>query len=148
LLIIVLLYFLGLIRYAVLIFNHPIRMILGVVGVTCFLSIYLFVLCGRAWFSYILVIVFLGGLIVSFIYVSSLIPNSSIKRFNKILFYRSPISLIFLLWFSNYNFNFIKLEVLYFRWGVIFVVIFFLLLFMIGISFISKNPFSPLKRIN
>lgn len=53
----------------------------------------------RFWFSYILFLIFLGGLLVLFIYVTSLASNEMFNFSNKIIFF---LLIIFFLIFSTF----------------------------------------------
>lgn len=79
----------------------------------------------RSWFSFILLIVFLRGIIVVFRYVSSLASNEKFSlNLNKIFFLTSLIYVtsILFIWSKFYNFNsyninifFNKLNLIHFR---------------------------------
>nr|YP_009045361.1 NADH dehydrogenase subunit 6 [Melanitis phedima]AHA03712.1 NADH dehydrogenase subunit 6 [Melanitis phedima] len=67
--------------------NHPISMGLLILMQTLLICILSGMLINSYWFSYILFLVFLGGLLVLFIYVSSIASNEIMKIyfFNKIM---------------------------------------------------------------
>nr|YP_009236818.1 NADH dehydrogenase subunit 6 [Telchinia serena]AMJ17282.1 NADH dehydrogenase subunit 6 [Telchinia serena] len=84
--------------------NHPLAMGLMILIQTLLVSILSGMLINTYWFSYILFLVFLGGLLVLFIYVSSIASNElfKINFINKILFSISIFySIIFMLYFKN-----------------------------------------------
>nr|YP_009917563.1 NADH dehydrogenase subunit 6 [Issoria eugenia]QLM00881.1 NADH dehydrogenase subunit 6 [Issoria eugenia] len=91
--------------------NHPLSMgllILMQTLLTCLLS---GMLMNTYWFSYILFLIFLGGLLVLFIYVSSIAFNElfMISIFNKMLVFLSIFYItIISLYFKN-NLNFMNL---------------------------------------
>nr|YP_008474369.1 NADH dehydrogenase subunit 6 [Sasakia funebris]AFN29195.1 NADH dehydrogenase subunit 6 [Sasakia funebris] len=93
--------------------NHPFSMGLMILIQTLLLSLLSSMLINTYWFSYILFLIFLGGLLVLFIYVSSIASNElfKISIFNKSFFLSFFLillmSIIFknnLLW-MNFSFN-------------------------------------------
>nr|QTJ29941.1 NADH dehydrogenase subunit 6 [Graphium mullah chungianus] len=90
--------------------NHPLSMgflILMQTMLTCLLS---GMLIHSYWFSYILFLVFLGGLLVLFIYVSSIASNE-LFQFNflmKIIFNFMLIMILFLSIMFIYNMNWLN----------------------------------------
>nr|YP_006460015.1 NADH dehydrogenase subunit 6 [Issoria lathonia]ADI75288.1 NADH dehydrogenase subunit 6 [Issoria lathonia] len=90
--------------------NHPLSMgllILIQTLLTCLLS---GMLINTYWFSYILFLIFLGGLLVLFIYVSSIASNElfKISIFNKMLVFLTIFYIIIIsLYFKN-NLNFMN----------------------------------------
>nr|YP_010879525.1 NADH dehydrogenase subunit 6 [Graphium eurous]WHE44902.1 NADH dehydrogenase subunit 6 [Graphium eurous] len=90
--------------------NHPLSMgflILMQTMLTCLLS---GMLIHSYWFSYILFLVFLGGLLVLFIYVSSIASNE-LFQFNflmKIIFNFMLIMILFLSIMLIYNMNWLN----------------------------------------
>nr|WHN78842.1 NADH dehydrogenase subunit 6 [Chitoria ulupi] len=93
--------------------NHPFSMGLMILIQTLLMCLLSSMLINTYWFSYILFLIFLGGLLVLFIYVSSIASNElfKISIFNKsfffIMFFMLLISFIFknnLLW-MNFSFN-------------------------------------------
>nr|YP_009139656.1 NADH dehydrogenase subunit 6 [Euripus nyctelius]AKG26377.1 NADH dehydrogenase subunit 6 [Euripus nyctelius] len=93
--------------------NHPFSMGLMILIQTLMLSLLSSMLINTYWFSYILFLIFLGGLLVLFIYVSSIASNElfKISMFNKSFFIIMLfifISSIFLknnLYWMNFFFN-------------------------------------------
>nr|YP_009742231.1 NADH dehydrogenase subunit 6 [Minois dryas]QGX06843.1 NADH dehydrogenase subunit 6 [Minois dryas]QID90303.1 NADH dehydrogenase subunit 6 [Minois dryas]USH57590.1 NADH dehydrogenase subunit 6 [Papilio bianor]USN89406.1 NADH dehydrogenase subunit 6 [Minois dryas] len=86
--------------------NHPISMGLLILFQTLLICILLGMLINTYWFSYILFLVFLGGLLVLFIYISSIASNelmniSLINKFNFIIPF--VILLISILMKNNLN---------------------------------------------
>nr|QZZ81770.1 NADH dehydrogenase subunit 6 [Clepsis pallidana] len=79
--------------------THPLSMGMMILIQTIFTCLLTGMLINTYWFSYILFLTFLGGLLVLFIYVSSVASNEMFKNnffFIKIIF----ISTIFFLFFS------------------------------------------------
>nr|YP_009988051.1 NADH dehydrogenase subunit 6 [Doleschallia melana]QNL34355.1 NADH dehydrogenase subunit 6 [Doleschallia melana] len=152
--------------------NHPFSMGLMILIQTLFMCLLSSMLINTYWFSYILFLVFLGGLLVLFIYVSSIASNElfKISLFNKsfifytlILFF---ISLMFknnLFWmnfsfndemnnlfnlflFSNNEFNF-NLSKLYNKqtYMLILMMIIYLFITLIAVVKITNIFFGPLR---
>nr|YP_009489527.1 NADH dehydrogenase subunit 6 [Bhutanitis mansfieldi]WDW20251.1 NADH dehydrogenase subunit 6 [Bhutanitis mansfieldi]SPP23404.1 NADH dehydrogenase subunit 6 [Bhutanitis mansfieldi] len=95
------------IMFSILMFflNHPLSMglmILIQTLLTCLLS---GMLCHSYWFSYILFLIFLGGLLVMFIYVSSIASNElfSLNLLNKTIMISMLIFTILFLLFYKMN---------------------------------------------
>lgn len=59
---------------------------------TILIAIFSGLLINSFWFSYLLILIFLGGLLILFIYVSTLASNEQIASF----FPKSPLILLFL----------------------------------------------------
>nr|YP_010852792.1 NADH dehydrogenase subunit 6 [Gonepteryx amintha]WGL40172.1 NADH dehydrogenase subunit 6 [Gonepteryx amintha]WHS18938.1 NADH dehydrogenase subunit 6 [Gonepteryx amintha] len=59
--------------------NHPLAMGLFILLQTMIISLFIGMFLNTYWFSYILFLVFLGGLLVLFIYVSSIASNELMK---------------------------------------------------------------------
>nr|YP_010372455.1 NADH dehydrogenase subunit 6 [Parantica melaneus]UPA56409.1 NADH dehydrogenase subunit 6 [Parantica melaneus] len=80
--------------------NHPLSMGLLILIQTLLLCIISGMIINTYWFSYILFLIFLGGLLVLFIYVSSIASNEMFKfiNFNIFIF-------IFIILFSSIMYN-------------------------------------------
>nr|YP_009114347.1 NADH dehydrogenase subunit 6 [Ariadne ariadne]AHL17249.1 NADH dehydrogenase subunit 6 [Ariadne ariadne] len=83
--------------------NHPFSMGFMILIQTLLLCLLSSMMINTYWFSYILFLVFLGGLLVLFIYVSSIASNElfKISFFNKSFF--SALFLIFIISLFFYN---------------------------------------------
>nr|YP_009236662.1 NADH dehydrogenase subunit 6 [Telchinia acerata]AMJ17126.1 NADH dehydrogenase subunit 6 [Telchinia acerata] len=84
--------------------NHPLAMGMLILIQTLLMCIFSGMLINTYWFSYILFLIFLGGLLVLFIYVSSIASNElfKINFINKMLFTISVFySIIITLYFKN-----------------------------------------------
>nr|YP_010472694.1 NADH dehydrogenase subunit 6 [Pygospila tyres]UVH65819.1 NADH dehydrogenase subunit 6 [Pygospila tyres] len=103
--------------FMMLFLYHPLSMGLMILIQTLLICLVSGIMMSTYWFSYILFLTFLGGLLVLFIYVSSIASNEMFKiSFNmKIMFFMS-VSIIFMLslfWMNNLNwmnFNINNLE--------------------------------------
>nr|YP_009529040.1 NADH dehydrogenase subunit 6 [Appias remedios]YP_010852831.1 NADH dehydrogenase subunit 6 [Appias lalage]AXU98834.1 NADH dehydrogenase subunit 6 [Appias remedios]WGL40250.1 NADH dehydrogenase subunit 6 [Appias lalage] len=85
--------------------THPLAMGLLILCQTLILSLMLGIFINTYWFSYILFLIFLGGLLVLFIYVSSIASNELMNFSLKFKFILMLYFLLFLLtYFLIYNF--------------------------------------------
>nr|YP_010988775.1 NADH dehydrogenase subunit 6 [Paranaspides williamsi]WOR81145.1 NADH dehydrogenase subunit 6 [Paranaspides williamsi] len=84
--------------------NHPLSMGLALLFQTCFICMTSGAMNLTFWFSYILFLIFLGGMLVLFIYVASLASNEMFKMsfslFSFILLF--SISLLLVFWFLDF----------------------------------------------
>nr|YP_009480303.1 NADH dehydrogenase subunit 6 [Reticulinasus faini]AIZ58554.1 NADH dehydrogenase subunit 6 [Reticulinasus faini] len=73
--------------------THPILMILTMIMTSLMLNMYMYMYIKHSWFLLIITLLILGGLLVIFLYITSLTPN---KKFNmkKIIFFTPLIILI------------------------------------------------------
>nr|AII02512.1 NADH dehydrogenase subunit 6 [Alucita montana] len=96
--------------------NHPLSMGLLILTQTFFICMISGMLISTYWFSYILFLTFMGGLLVLFIYVSSIASNEMFKSSMKLKFIImiSPIVMLIMYMIFNFNLNwmnyFINLE--------------------------------------
>nr|YP_010883382.1 NADH dehydrogenase subunit 6 [Prophantis octoguttalis]WIK99898.1 NADH dehydrogenase subunit 6 [Prophantis octoguttalis] len=98
--------------FIMLFLNHPLSMglmILIQTMLTCMISSFML---NTYWFSYILFLTFLGGLLVLFIYVSSIASNELFKLsfFMKIYFLFMMIILMMISLMLMYNLNWLNLN--------------------------------------
>nr|YP_009537828.1 NADH dehydrogenase subunit 6 [Chalinga pratti]AYN60545.1 NADH dehydrogenase subunit 6 [Chalinga pratti] len=98
-----------LIFFSILLFfiNHPFAMGLLILSQTFFTCLLSGMLINTYWFSYILFLIFLGGLLVLFIYVSSVASNELFKIpfINKFYFLFSIIMIFYFTYFFKNNLN-------------------------------------------
>nr|YP_010988645.1 NADH dehydrogenase subunit 6 [Paranaspides lacustris]WOR80937.1 NADH dehydrogenase subunit 6 [Paranaspides lacustris] len=84
--------------------NHPLSMGLTLLLQTCFICVTSGAMNLTFWFSYILFLIFLGGMLVLFIYVASLASNEMFKMsfylLSSITLFTA--SLLFILWFFDF----------------------------------------------
>nr|YP_010713115.1 NADH dehydrogenase subunit 6 [Oscinella pusilla]WDA93981.1 NADH dehydrogenase subunit 6 [Oscinella pusilla] len=96
--------------------NHPLAMGLLLMFQTIFISIITGLITKTFWFSYILFLIFLGGMLVLFIYITSLASNEmfsmSIKSFifSTSFFFTFMIMIYFLMDNSMLNMNMLNEE--------------------------------------
>jgi len=84
--------------------SHPINLIIIILTQTIILCVLIFLRTKIRWFSYILFLIFLGGLIVLFIYISRLASNELFTINTKILILITPI-VAPILYFLTTNIN-------------------------------------------
>nr|AWN56242.1 NADH dehydrogenase subunit 6 [Eriopis connexa] len=142
--------------------KHPLSLGLNILIHTILTCLIMGSMSYNFWFSYILILVMIGGLLVLFIYMTSIAPNEKFK-FNSylllmILFFF--LSLIFYLnlnnmnWnnelinnYNNYEFNLNLNKFMNFPNSNIFIIIvFYLLITMIVVVKITKLNFGPLRQ--
>nr|YP_009236636.1 NADH dehydrogenase subunit 6 [Telchinia jodutta]AMJ17100.1 NADH dehydrogenase subunit 6 [Telchinia jodutta] len=155
--------------------NHPLSMGMMILSQTLFMCILSGMLINTYWFSYILFLIFLGGLLVLFIYVSSIASNElfEITLVNKILFSISIFySIIIMLYFKNnlswmnfyfndemmnffnnflffnneYNFNLSKLYDAQ-TYFLMFLLVIYLFITLIAVIKITNISFGPLRTM-
>jgi len=84
--------------------SHPITIIAVILAQTLLICINMWFILNTSWFSYILFLIFLGGLIVLFVYTVRLASNEKfsikIKRIVRVI---SPLILITVLYLININ---------------------------------------------
>nr|YP_009047843.1 NADH dehydrogenase subunit 6 [Lista haraldusalis]AHB23436.1 NADH dehydrogenase subunit 6 [Lista haraldusalis] len=90
--------------------NHPLSMGLKILIQTILICSIKGMLIGTYWFSYILFLTFLGGLLVLFIYVSSIASNEMFKfsiksKYNMIMIIYIIIIIMFMLKYNMTNFD-------------------------------------------
>nr|YP_009230509.1 NADH dehydrogenase subunit 6 [Oedaleus infernalis]YP_009989191.1 NADH dehydrogenase subunit 6 [Oedaleus manjius]ALK03239.1 NADH dehydrogenase subunit 6 [Oedaleus infernalis]QNM40768.1 NADH dehydrogenase subunit 6 [Oedaleus manjius] len=67
--------------------NHPMLIMMIIIIQTMFISVMTGMLMESFWLSYILMLMFMGGMMVLFIYITSIASNEMFKiKFNKIIF--------------------------------------------------------------
>nr|YP_010502039.1 NADH dehydrogenase subunit 6 [Tomocerus caputiviolaceus]UXC95413.1 NADH dehydrogenase subunit 6 [Tomocerus caputiviolaceus] len=71
--------------------SHPISMMIVIIMQTFILCLSLWLMLNISWFSYIMFLIFLGGIMILFIYIASLASNEKFfilpkHSFNQILF--------------------------------------------------------------
>lgn len=116
----------------------------------------------NSWFSYIILLIIIGGLLILFIYITSLIPNKKFK-FNPFIFFISLmliiISIIRLI-FDQFNINFINKRLFIIQYSIklnfnkflipsfirIIIIIIYLLIVLIAVVKISRFKSGPLRK--
>jgi NADH-ubiquinone oxidoreductase chain 6 len=110
------------------------------------------------WFSFILCLIYLGGVLILFIYISSFLPNRKFSSFSIIIIF--PFWIVVLLWLEieskNINFNFsinfnylLRYNIIFEsrKWFfLVFSVFYLILVLLISVYYSSFNKI-PLRRI-
>nr|YP_010946502.1 NADH dehydrogenase subunit 6 [Diploptera punctata]WGO57220.1 NADH dehydrogenase subunit 6 [Diploptera punctata] len=92
--------------------NHPLAMGLILLIQTTFISMLTGLTYQSFWFSYILFLIFLGGMLVLFIYVTSLASNEMFKLSTKLMLITSIMVPMLSLLFYNFPFPIYNQETL------------------------------------
>nr|YP_010460113.1 NADH dehydrogenase subunit 6 [Lycosa singoriensis]UUC05160.1 NADH dehydrogenase subunit 6 [Lycosa singoriensis] len=82
---------------------QPVFMVSMLIIITLFYSFFIFEVIGSYWFSYLLLLVMLSGVLVVFTYMVSLIPNESFEVFGMVFMF------FFMFFFVEY-FNVFKVN--------------------------------------
>nr|YP_009045465.1 NADH dehydrogenase subunit 6 [Euploea core]AHA03816.1 NADH dehydrogenase subunit 6 [Euploea core] len=88
--------------------EHPLSMGFLILLQTLFLCLLLGLMINTYWFSYILFLIFLGGLLILFIYVSSIASNEMFKTYNFIMFFPMIFFLLFFSYLLKNNLNWLN----------------------------------------
>nr|ARH53763.1 NADH dehydrogenase subunit 6 [Carpelimus fuliginosus] len=86
--------------------NHPISMGLLLLLQTLMTSISMNMILKNAWFSYILFLIMIGGLLIIFIYMTSLISNKKFKFSQKIFIMNLIIFMLYFIELNTFNNNY------------------------------------------
>nr|CAG30062.3 NADH dehydrogenase subunit 6 [Mesobuthus gibbosus] len=128
--------------------NHPLVMGLILMGSTVLVAFSFFLLFKMSWFSYLLLLAFLGGLLVLFIYVASLASNEALKFEGKFLFF----CIFFLFFLGEWVFGNSEFLI----WKIYFFIPFSLIIFFLGVYLlytllvvveVSKMDEGPLREM-
>nr|ALO71238.1 NADH deshydrogenase subunit 6 [Tychobythinus sp. 1 EF-2015] len=88
-----------------LFFKHPLSMGLNLLIQTMIISLITGILNNKFWFSYILFLIFIGGMLILFLYMTSVASNE-IMKFSKKIFFTLILLLLFSLIFLNFIDNY------------------------------------------
>lgn len=134
-------------------FKNPFFLVLLLI-IYSILNILLAFIYSQNWIRYILILVYLGGLLVIYLYISSIIPNILINNTKiKILFLRFLVRIILIKFcfflktsLGNINLKRIQISYLFSDFFILwFLGILFLLILTGSLNLIWKN-FSPIRR--
>nr|YP_009000448.1 NADH dehydrogenase subunit 6 [Argas miniatus]AHF21649.1 NADH dehydrogenase subunit 6 [Argas miniatus] len=128
---------------------HPLTMLMTLIIFTLNITIMLYKTLYTTWFSMILILLILGGILVLFIYISSVIPN---KKFiyKKWMF----ILMIFPLFFptnmtsSNYSFSKISMFNIDKNSFLLVFITIYLLITLIAVMKLINSSMAPLRLMN
>nr|YP_010411296.1 NADH dehydrogenase subunit 6 [Megalocaria dilatata]URN72806.1 NADH dehydrogenase subunit 6 [Megalocaria dilatata] len=148
--------------------KHPLSMGFLILIHTILTCLILGMMSSNFWFSYILILVMIGGLLVLFIYMTSIASNEKFN-YNNIMFIMMILMLFMYIYSQTNNFylnqfnlnneltyNFMNKENFKFNMSkflnfpnsnIFIITIFYLLVTMIAIVKITKLNFGPLKQI-
>lgn len=156
----ILIYFLIIFSFLTVIINHPVSLTGIIIIHSLFISLILWNLNKTRWFSLILFLIFLGGLIVLFIYIVRLARNEKFKISKHFLKYLIIFIIISLLlnytpliknkinYEINFNFNHKEIIILFYNhrsFIIIFLLIFYLLICLIIIVSLISIIEGPLR---
>nr|YP_010937265.1 NADH dehydrogenase subunit 6 [Ixodes loricatus]WKW95222.1 NADH dehydrogenase subunit 6 [Ixodes loricatus] len=130
-------------------FNHPMFMLIVIIMTTLVMSVMIFNLTKISWISLILILLVLGGMLILFLYMISLIPNKKMTLNKKF---------IFLLLASMISFQYIPYSEVYFPLAkslffyssmnfIMFMMIYLLITLMIVMNIMSSSK-APMKLFN
>nr|AML25926.1 NADH dehydrogenase subunit 6 [Staphylinidae sp. BMNH 1274217] len=148
--------------------NHPMTMGLLLLIQTITIALITGTLALNFWFSYIIFLIMVGGMLVLFIYMTSIASNEMFSfSSNLIIFIMSMMSLIMLMiifpdsFFYLMNLNFLENNNLplnfnnnlskYFNYPSMFIIFFmiiYLFITLIAVVKITKIEFGPLRQCN
>nr|ALO70349.1 NADH deshydrogenase subunit 6 [Atheta gagatina] len=145
--------------------NHPMTLGLTLLIQTMLIALITGMLNTTFWFSYILFLIMVGGMLVLFIYMTSIASNEMFSYSNSIMIYMSIIfiSSIFIYLIMDFymiNINFIYLENMFFHKNnysitkffnypsimIIFMMIIYLFITLIAVVKITKIEYGPLRQ--
>nr|YP_009346104.1 NADH dehydrogenase subunit 6 [Ornithodoros zumpti]AMX74180.1 NADH dehydrogenase subunit 6 [Ornithodoros zumpti]UYB78779.1 NADH dehydrogenase subunit 6 [Ornithodoros zumpti] len=127
---------------------HPISMIMTMILMTIYISFNIYLYLKTSWLPFIIILLMLGGMLVIFLYITSLTPN---KKFN----FKSGPFILFLplcLFFPKSNFlpsaiNKMDIFNIFNQNNIMFLIIMmlYLILALLVIMSLILASFSPLK---
>nr|ALO71160.1 NADH deshydrogenase subunit 6 [Subcoccinella vigintiquattuorpunctata] len=148
--------------------NHPLALGMIILIQSILVSIYTGSLNFNFWYSYILMLIMIGGLLILFIYMTSIASNEKFKMKFLILIISLIISSTMMIWmlknslfneylyknflilkmnnFYNYNYSMNKF-LNYPSLKILLITIFYLLISMIASVKICKMKFGPLRQM-
>nr|UNO53725.1 NADH dehydrogenase subunit 6 [Ixodes ovatus] len=130
-------------------FNHPMSMLLSIIMATIIISFLISKYIKMAWISLILILLVLGGMLILFLYIISLIPNKKMNANKKLL----AMFLVFLITFKTnwfFNTSFFPMNSIFFLSSMNFMLfmMMYLLISLMIVMKIMKSSNSPLKLNN
>nr|UNO53738.1 NADH dehydrogenase subunit 6 [Ixodes ovatus] len=130
-------------------FNHPMSMLLSIIMSTIIISFLISKYIKMAWISLILILLVLGGMLILFLYIISLIPNKKMNANKKLL----AMFLVFLITFKTnwfFNTSFFSMNSIFFLSSMNFMLfmMMYLLISLMIVMKIMKSSNSPLKLNN
>nr|ANJ70226.1 NADH dehydrogenase subunit 6 [Anisosticta novemdecimpunctata] len=140
-----------------LMIKHPLSLGLNILIHTISTCLIMGMMSMNFWFSYILILIMIGGLLVLFIYMTSIASNEKFN-FNKMIMMMSIIPLFYFFnmipkyinnELMNYNMFILNLNkfITYPNSNIFIIMVFYLLVSMIAVVKISKTNMGPLRKI-
>nr|AIZ58578.1 NADH dehydrogenase subunit 6 [Ornithodoros costalis] len=127
---------------------HPISMLMIMISTTIYLTLMIYMVMKQSWLSLIITLLMLGGLLVIFLYITSLTPNKKFILSKKIFFALTPLTLLINFNNSFYT-NFSNLTTLSIfdidKTPMLFFMLIYLLLTLLVIMKMINSTLSPLK---
>nr|QLY89672.1 NADH dehydrogenase subunit 6 [Brachycentrus subnubilus] len=99
----------SMINLKILSMSHPLMITIMMIIQTSIITMIIGLMSQTFWMSYIMFLTFIGGLLVLFIYISSLTSNK-ILNFNKMNLINMFILILIISWTANFFTNFNNLE--------------------------------------
>nr|YP_010035832.1 NADH dehydrogenase subunit 6 [Brontispa longissima]QQQ89060.1 NADH dehydrogenase subunit 6 [Brontispa longissima]UAJ48108.1 NADH dehydrogenase subunit 6 [Brontispa longissima] len=147
-----------------LMFNHPINMMLTIITQTILISLISSLMMKIQWFSYILFLVMIGGMLIIFMYMTNVASNEKFPKMKNLFFLASiPFALLSLLtltdkfWmFTEINFKSSNLLELSFKKNSMYsplstmmiLIMVYLLITMIMVVKLTQTNMGPLRQNN
>nr|QCF39700.1 NADH dehydrogenase subunit 6 [Glomeridesmus spelaeus] len=135
--------------------THPMEMSILLIIMTLTISVNSLLFSMTQWFSYILFLIYMGGVMVMFMYMSSLTPNKFPITIKKIM----PIMIFSLLFIMFYDYKMSKsmnfksyMSIIksftFMSLNMTMIIIMILMITMISIIMITQNKKTPLRPIS
>nr|YP_010937278.1 NADH dehydrogenase subunit 6 [Ixodes anatis]WKW95235.1 NADH dehydrogenase subunit 6 [Ixodes anatis] len=128
-------------------FNHPMTMLFTIITTTLVISFTILKFLKYMWLSLLLILLILGGMLILFLYMISLIPNKKMILKKK-MFWLLSISLLIRFNFSNYfSLTMNKMFVLFLNPSMswLLFMMMYLLLTLIVVMMIIISSKAPMK---
>ncbi len=132
--------------FIIFIINHPITILILIVIVTLRFSYIFFNVISNQWLNFIRILIYLGGIIILFLFLTRITPNS----INKNIFFIFIIVFIpwFLKLFSSKPITQKSLfNLVYSEWNLILLILIVFFFILIIISNFLYSPNHPIKKI-
>nr|YP_009000474.1 NADH dehydrogenase subunit 6 [Ornithodoros brasiliensis]AHF21688.1 NADH dehydrogenase subunit 6 [Ornithodoros brasiliensis]QZP40891.1 NADH dehydrogenase subunit 6 [Ornithodoros brasiliensis] len=128
--------------------SHPLSMIMTMILATLYINIIMYTVMKHSWFPLIITLLMLGGLLVIFLYITSLTPNKKFS-FNKKILLIIPVMIFFtkfnnLFFHSNYS---VQTNNIFSKTSTTMLIflLMYLMITLISIMMIIKSSMAPLK---
>lgn len=158
------------ISFIFLFLNHPLTFGTIILIQTILIRLFTGSLTFNFWFSYILFLIIIGGILILFIYITRIASNEKFKFSYPVLFiiFRLILTIIILIFINDYYFNDLNLNIInlinqnqirftqlsltkFTNWPnylIIYTVILYLLITLIIVVKVTKLQYGPLRQIN